>query len=277
MNSKQTLAAAFFLASAIVPTLGPAIAPAQAQLPPTRMGKFVHQPGDIQYSLKEQVKRHSDSGFIDTGGAGSVIIRRPRALPASHRPAAFGVGYGQELDSSYRRSFVEPTPVRPNIELEPIVADEPVAPAGFPPLPNTLDLPINNNPTVLEKKTTEIQTKKTGYYKVGTPAPIQRSVQSNGETFSSGSGKAPQYLGKTGKDLSKLGKEPKLLDEGELGSPEAPGALMLSSPVTQDLSLPDSPSASKTKQNSVSRKVKNAGRSILRGAPATGRSLLRRL
>lgn len=269
MNSRQTLAAAFLLASAV--------APAQGQLPATNMGRFVHQPGDGQYSLKEQIKRHRDTGFIDSGGAGTVIIRHPRALPVSPNHAALSgdaAGY-YVTNPAYRRSLVELTPVRPNIELEPIVADEPIVPAGFPPLPNSLDLPINDTPTVIEKKTTEIQTKKNRYYKVGTPAPIMRSVQHDSDTFSSGSSTKPKYQGKTNKDLRTLGKEPKLPDDGVLGSPEAPEALMISAPVTQDLSLPQAPASAK-RANSVSRRVKNVGRGILRGAPSTGRSLLRR-
>jgi len=106
------------------------------------------------------------------------------------------------------------------------------------------------------------------------PRPVRKAT-ADSDTFSSGSSRLPKYQGKTNKDLRRLGKEPKLLDESKLGSPDAPGALMLGAATTQDLSLPAAPV--RARNNSVSRRVKNAGRSILRAAPSTGRSLLRRL
>ncbi|HEY9712039.1 MAG TPA: hypothetical protein V6C72_01140, partial [Chroococcales cyanobacterium] len=89
-----------------------------AGLPPTNMGKFVHQPGDNQYSQQTQSERHA-----------------PPPQMAAPRPmfnAGGGGGGGWQPT---------PPPHREDISLLPIAADEPIAPAGFPPLPDRLDIP----------------------------------------------------------------------------------------------------------------------------------------
>lgn len=93
--------------------------PASAQLPPTNMGQYVHQPGDNQYTNATQAERH---GPVVAPAVTTVVI------PAANTQAA----------PAYR-----PTPPapKPDISLLPIVADEPIKPAGFPPLPDRLDLP----------------------------------------------------------------------------------------------------------------------------------------
>lgn len=91
-------------------------------LPNTNFGKFVHQPGDNQYEEKAQRERHSPPPaprvFMPSGG-GSVQSAQPR-------PAWVPT----------------PAPRLPDTSVLPIVADEPIKPAGFPPLPDRLELPV---------------------------------------------------------------------------------------------------------------------------------------
>ena len=49
--------------------------PANAQLPPTNMGKWVHQPGDNQYNMGSQLERHGTSYIDRTGPGGSVMVQ----------------------------------------------------------------------------------------------------------------------------------------------------------------------------------------------------------
>ncbi len=96
-----------------------AVNPVYAQLPPTNMGQFVHQPGDNQYTNQTQAERH-----------GAVMVPASSAVAPAAAPSSPNVAY-------------RPTPAapKPDISLLPIVADEPIKPAGFPPLPDRLDLP----------------------------------------------------------------------------------------------------------------------------------------
>ncbi len=110
------------MAAFIMLFTGPGIAPGLAQLPPTNMGKFVHQPGDNQYTDQTQSERHGVPGYRPDL-TGRPIIQAPAVqyvLPPT------------------------PPPKRPDISIEPIASDEPIPPAGFPPLPDRLDLPIAN-------------------------------------------------------------------------------------------------------------------------------------
>ncbi len=125
------------VAAVIAVGIGGSLSPSWAQLPPTNMGKWVHQPGDNQYSLNEQVKRHGDSGYIDTAGGGSVIIKHTGGGAAGGAAAASGGGShggGSIMGGSVGR--------KSDISIEPISADEPIPPGGFPPLPERLDLPV---------------------------------------------------------------------------------------------------------------------------------------
>lgn len=88
--------------------------PGYAQLPPTNMGKYVHQPGDNQYSDATQQTRHGAP-----------------APPPQFRAAPSGGGGGWAPI---------PAPPKPDVTLEPIAADEPVAQPGFPPLPDRIDV-----------------------------------------------------------------------------------------------------------------------------------------
>ena len=91
--------------------------PAQAQLPPVNMGKFIHQPGDNQYSSGTQNERHGPAN-------GGYQVVNPSAQQV-------------QGPSGWQR-----TPHRGgDISIEPIVCDEPIPVAGFPPVPDGLDLP----------------------------------------------------------------------------------------------------------------------------------------
>jgi len=87
-----------------------------AQLPPTNMGKFVHTPGDNQYSDQTQLQRHP-------------VYQPP--------PQAHGGGRMQLMRA--------PAAPKIDVSLEPISCDEPIAPALFPPFPDRLDLPISSS------------------------------------------------------------------------------------------------------------------------------------
>ncbi|PWT94604.1 MAG: hypothetical protein C5B53_12735 [Candidatus Melainabacteria bacterium] len=98
----------------------------QAQgLPNTNFGKFVHQPGDNQYEEKAQRERHAPPPqpriFMPSGGAGGGFAGGAPARPAW---------------------VPTPPPQLPDISVQPIVADEPIRTAGFPPLPDRPDLPV---------------------------------------------------------------------------------------------------------------------------------------
>jgi len=98
--------------------------PASAQLPPVNWGKSVHGPGDNQYVGDQQGMRHPPN----------ATPTRPQMVPMG--PPGGGGGGGGPI--AYRSAPKQP---KPDISLQPIPADEPIAPPGFPPLPDRLDLP----------------------------------------------------------------------------------------------------------------------------------------
>src|SRR5271168_1063433 len=101
---------------------GAVFAPVGAQLPPTNMGKYVHQPGDNQYTDQTQSERHGNAA-VRPDLTGRPVVQHPAVqyvLPPT------------------------PAPHRPDVSIEPIASDEPIPQAGFPPLPDRLDLPISN-------------------------------------------------------------------------------------------------------------------------------------
>jgi hypothetical protein len=79
-------------------------------------------PGDNQYSNQTQSTRHGPPPTI------SVPV-----------PAVASAGYTAPAWAP------TPRPFRPDPSIEPIAADEPVSPQGFPPLPDRLDLPVALN------------------------------------------------------------------------------------------------------------------------------------
>ena len=105
--------AGFVMFGVALGTFGVASQPAQAQLPPVNMGKFVHQPGDNQYSNGTQGERH---GTYQVVNPSAQQTQGPSGWVPTHKS-------------------------KPDISLEPIVCDEPIAKAGFPPIPDSLELP----------------------------------------------------------------------------------------------------------------------------------------
>jgi hypothetical protein len=94
-------------------------------LPQTNYGKFVHKPGDNQYEYQAQHERHAPP---------------PAPVHYAGRPMGGGGGYGGGDGGGYTYHFA-PAPVLPDTSIQPIISDEPIRPAGFPPLPDRLDLP----------------------------------------------------------------------------------------------------------------------------------------
>jgi len=94
------------------------------QLPPTNMGKYVHQPGDNQYSPETQAERHSPVYPARVPVTNPVVISVPQQQQQERPPAPF---------------HPVPAPRRPDYSLQPISCDEPLKPPGFPPLPDRLD------------------------------------------------------------------------------------------------------------------------------------------
>ncbi|MBX9674683.1 MAG: hypothetical protein K2X70_14645 [Candidatus Obscuribacterales bacterium] len=214
--------------------------PAYAQLPPVNMGKFIHQPGDNQYSSQTQQARHG------APGAGAPVIQQPMV---QMRPMAR-------------------TQPKADISLDPVVCDEPVPKSNFPPLPDRLDLPgmiastsgaSSSRPggggfsstygggssgiTIGSPTGGPIQIEsKQGYQRVapGAFAPPRtfgkkQDASSSGDVYSSGDGSA---MSDTQRQLKQLGREPGLA-KTEAAAPEAPQAVQVNQSSTQDLSLPD--------------------------------------
>ncbi len=256
-----------YLALAIIaPIIGAVVMmrPACCQLPPTNMGKYVHQPGDNQYDRAAQQERHGQPApvmapVVNQGGGGG------------------GGGNGWV-----------PTPriPKPDISLEPIVADEPIVAAGFPPMPERVDLPISGGwgraggggyggagggggggssgppmPTgthqhynhydpgaFIQNKTTNSSNKVNTAPMPGGRVAEQFSAAGNGGNMMSG------------------GIEPRLNPANDRAMPtEAPTAVTIKQSTTQDLSLPDDDFSYKNqnKQNGGNRYLKQMGRSLM--------------
>jgi hypothetical protein len=221
---------------------------AWAQLPPTNMGKFVHTPGDNQYTAQTQAERH---------GA-SIPAAAPVVQPTS-APVA----------GDYK-----PTPAAPraDISLLPIVADEPIKPAGFPPLPDRLDLPINgtaiwagnNGGSIPVTSSRYISSSPTGvhehyvHYEPGAFIPPQALAQTQAiyrpaatdyyninpaarPAFNSPSqavATVPTIPTPATNALHHLPPQPGLACD-PVSKPEAPSAVTVNQSVSQDLSLPE--------------------------------------
>lgn len=275
-----------------------------AGLPPTNMGKFVHQPGDNQYSQGTQAERHPPT---------PVFVPRPQAAAGGN--GGGGGGY-------------VPTPRVPRADptLESIAADEPVVVAGFPPLPDRADLPVESGwgsgssgwgsssggsggaggaaaggppqstgvhqhyqhfdagAWMPPKQASPSQ----GYGHAG-PAAGTGAPPSSGPTHggynhlgadfysSSGGAGAPAGGGSPAQQaLRELGKEPKLNSRADQGIvPEAPVPVSIKQSTTQDLSLPDDEFSTKNstpKQPSPTGQMfKQMGRNLLM-TPMSGMS-----
>lgn len=115
------------MAAAILVAYGLSPAPAWSQLPPVNMGRAVHQPGDNQYGNAAQKFRHP-----------------PAPVRTISVPVSGGGGGGGPRP--YRKTRPKP---KPDVSLQPIPADEPIAPPGFPPLPESVQLPGVESTTAL--------------------------------------------------------------------------------------------------------------------------------
>lgn len=264
--------------------------PGYSQLPPTNMGKWVHQPGDNQYGSQAQNERHS----------------MPVQMSA---PASDGGGGG----GGYSGWSPTPRPFKPDVSLDPIAADEPVPPAGFPPLPDKLDLPVASSwaggatgggmrpsygganapgmsggggggsaPPAYEGSHQHYnhytpgsfgQSASHGYYKATTPA------APNSDVYSGGGGGAPGMAGggapsDAERQLMRMGKEPKLNPKADQqASPEAPAPVVINQATSQDLSLPEDDFSYDRQQraNSAGRRIKRSvGRTLLRPINSVG-------
>lgn len=114
--------------TSIIYGLGLLVAPgALAQLPATNMGRFVHQPGDNQYGAASQWGRHHQE------------VMPPPSVVTS---GGGGTGNSGNAGSGSSSSYTIRRVPRHDVSIDPIVADEPIAVAGFPPLPDRLELPV---------------------------------------------------------------------------------------------------------------------------------------
>lgn len=226
-------------------------APAGAQLPPVNMGRWVHQPGDNQYSTDTQQQRH--------GGGPAPVVNVPVNIPLA--------------TPGWRPT---PKPRRDDISLLPVVCDEPVPPAGFPPMPDQLDLPGIRGGSIMRGAPSmgggnfsssyggvgggggsvqigggmpagagEVRQSQ-GYTTTAPGAFVQRKTPygranngGGGDVYASGDGAAPVRSSAAQDALRRLGKEPSLDDKGRTAAPEAPSAVQVNQATSQDLSLPD--------------------------------------
>jgi hypothetical protein len=255
------------VASAVVSLTSMGAVYAQSSsLPPTNMGKFVHQPGDNQYSNNTQAERHAPP-------------------PPPPRPTAMMMAPAQSV------GYVPvPRVPKPDPTLSYIAADEPVVQAGFPPLPDRADLPGSGsgwNASAMRggggnwggpgggsdgpgSVDTRIEKKSYNGYRhaeAGACAPQEptrhyRSSNTASDSYAvSGGGGAPN-------PVASLGKEPSLNPRADAGIvAEAPVPVVVKQATTQDLSLPDDEfSGSSTKQkkqpSGSSRILKQMGRQM---------------
>ncbi len=245
----RAYASNFFVASSLaVGSMLHLVLPCCAQLPATNMGQFVHQPGDNQYTAQTQSDRH------------------PAPMPVM--PMA-------PVSSNSSSNEYRPTPAaaKPDISLLPIVADEPIKPAGFPPLPDRLDLPTGATawaPGVQQRQanygnyegpgaSAGVSSAPTGvhqhyvHYQPGAFMPPGAMPQNNYRPSSADyynvnpnaraaavnmSAPAQPVETPSAQALKSLGAEPRLAAD-EATRPEAPTAVTVNQSVSQDLSLPE--------------------------------------
>jgi len=276
-----------------------------AGLPQTVMGKFVHMPGDNQYSNQTQSTRH--------GPPPQVFVPQAHVANAGYTAPAW---------------VPTPRPFRPDPSIEPIAADEPVSAPGFPPLPDRLELPValnwsagpgggaggggygggsyggggtggpgggggsvDSSPQGMHQhyqhyqpgafippsqqpgagSSAAQQAPHSGYYKCTTP-----------EQFSSGGAPAAAHAAPDPnmQALRGLGKEPKLNDRNEqqAAAPEAPQAVVVNQATTQDLSLPEDEFQQKSppSRNSGSNVMKRTGQMIMQRGMGMGQQMMSR-
>lgn len=244
--------------------------PALAQLPPVNMGKWVHQPGDNQYSNETQQSRHGAPVPVQQAAPVNIPLASPGWRPT-------------------------PKPRRADISLLPIVCEEPVAPTGFPPMPEQLDLPglkgggmiriagggggggsfsstyggsgggsVSVGGMGAPAGGGKVSTSQ-GYTSVPPGAFVKRETPYGRGNTSSGpgdvfAGTAPSpQVSAAQNALKRMGKEPGLDDKGYQAAPEAPQAVQVNQSTSQDLSLPDdemnSSSSNKKRSNSQGSRI----------------------
>lgn len=224
-------------------------------LPPTIMGKFVQQPGDNQYGGAAQYLRHNAGNRASQAATGPQSGQQ--SAPSAWTPT--------------------PRPARPDVSIQPIAADEPISPAGFPPIPQRLDLPISMAPMNgapmgggVPGRGVPSGNQQTPYqgmhqhYAHYQPGAFSPQAQNNGaprsgykclpadpvpsgaktDYYGTNVGSAnspPQYSGVSPSALSRLGKEPTLSSQQDKAvmTPQAPTPVVVNQATTQDLSLPD--------------------------------------
>jgi hypothetical protein len=274
--------------------------PVLAQLPATNMGKFVHQPGDNQYTDQTQSERHGSPAPV------RQMINQRQAAPST------AVSSGAYVPT--------PKPPRPDISLLPIVAEEPLKPAGFPPLPDRLDLPVSagwtrdSSPRMGQIGSGAGSAAAAGqnypdiskpqgmhqhylHYQPGAFQTQQERQQAHpgNVDYNNGGGSAPAApashgyykaadyynvnsgnrnasaavpAGGTVDAIRALGKEPRLGNDAP-AQPEAPAAVAVNQSTTQDLSLPEDDFAKQSPQGQ-----NNAGKQMGR---AVGNMAIRTL
>jgi hypothetical protein len=233
------------------------------QLPPTNMGKYVHQPGDNQYSAQTQSERHRAvspaRGPVSNPASNSVPQQQQRAAEPYHPVAA---------------------PPRLDYSIMPISCDEPLKPPGFPPLPDRLDFSnvvgfnrvngftglgqsgsgapslspaqgtskgpprpegihqhyVHYNPRAFVPESDQshsnykVTTPRSDYYNVNSPNSAPGNVGD--------SGSPPAFQSAAGNALKSMGPQPHLLHDQPV-QPAAPSPVTVNQAVTQDLSLPE--------------------------------------
>jgi hypothetical protein len=233
------------------------------QLPPTNMGKYVHQPGDNQYSTQTQSERHAPPPQM-------VVTPQPQQGGGGGAPAYHPVK----------------APPRPDYSIMPITCDEPIKPPGFPPLPDRLDFSNvigssrfgdqgsglhfssgggdgaggntvgNTNGAYVPPKPTGVHQHYThydagafippqarqeqshsGYYKVTTPRTDYYNANNNPDDG------APKFHSDAGQQLKNMGPQPRLAPD-QPAQASAPTPVTVNQAVTQDLSLPDDQTSS---------------------------------
>jgi hypothetical protein len=270
------------LATALVVVAIASIGAVYAQsssLPATNMGKFVHQPGDNQYSDRTQSERHAPP-------------------PPPPRPTAMMMAPAQSV------GYVPvPRVPKPDPTLSYIAADEPVVQAGFPPLPDRADLPGagsgwnasasrgggggggggnwagpggggGDSPggpggldTRIEKKSYNgYRHAEAGAYAPQEPTRHYRSSNTASDTYAAGGGGGGG--GASANPTASLGKEPSLNARADAGMvAETPAPVVVKQATTQDLSLPDdefsgTSTQQKKNQSGGNRMLKQMGRQM---------------
>ncbi len=160
-----------------------------------------------------------------------------------------------------------------DVTLEPIAADEPIVPAGFPPIPDRLDVgaagswsaaAAGSSQSALAAPSGPIRPtyhQHYGHVPAGAylPSQARRRYPTTGDMYASNAAQS-------------LGPEPRLNGRADQAStPAAPAAVSVSQSTTQDLSLPDDEFAGRPRRyNYIGRTAGYMVRSAVWRAAGTG-------